>query len=125
MAMDGLFTYFDVERLEKVGNNERDKNGGKWAALAGALIHEKGAPCAISPFVVDGPHMFVEECGEGGYISGKESETEMTLKKASWETLLNWFVRPKKTAVREGKMPDDWVKEIYFSTCSCIGVPMA
>ena len=93
--------------------------------MAGALFHEEGAPCAISPFVVDGPRMSVEEGGEGEYISGKESETEMTLKKALWETLLNWFVRPKKTAVREGRMPVDWGREIYVSTCRCIGVPTA
>jgi hypothetical protein len=29
-------------------------------------LNEEGAPCAISPFVVDGPRMFVEEGGEGG-----------------------------------------------------------
>ena len=35
------------------------------AALADALLHEEGAPCAISPFVVDGPRLFVEKGGEG------------------------------------------------------------
>jgi len=53
-----------------------------------------------------------------GGISGNESA--MTLKNASWETLLNWLVRSKKTATREGGMPVDWGREIYFSTCSCI-----
>jgi len=38
----------------------------EWAALADALLHEEGAPCAISHFVVDGPRLFVEEGGEGG-----------------------------------------------------------
>ncbi len=36
-----------------------------WAALADALLHEEGAPCAISPFVVDSPCLFVDEGGEG------------------------------------------------------------
>ena len=33
--------------------------------MADALLHEEGAPCAISPFVVDSSHLFVEEGGEG------------------------------------------------------------
>ncbi len=37
-----------------------------WAALADALLHEEGAPCAISPFVVDSPRLFIDEGGEGG-----------------------------------------------------------
>ena len=68
-----------------------------------------------------------------GRILGKESV--MTLKNASRETLLNWLVRSKKTAAREGRVSVDWGREIYFSTCTCIvllmmrfvpfGVPMA
>jgi len=41
---------------------------GKWASLADALFHEEGVPCAISQFVLDGPRLFVEEGGEGGYF---------------------------------------------------------
>ena len=38
----------------------------------------------------------------------------MTLKNASWETLLNWLVRSKKTTARKGsRMPVDWGREIY------------
>jgi len=33
--------------------------------LADALLHEEGAPCAIGPFVVYGPRLFIEEVGEG------------------------------------------------------------
>ena len=33
--------------------------------MADAFLHEEGAPCAIGPFVVNGPHLFVEEVGEG------------------------------------------------------------
>ena len=33
--------------------------------MADVLLHEKGAPCAISPFVVYGPRLFIEEVGEG------------------------------------------------------------
>ena len=33
--------------------------------MADALFHQEGAPCTISPFVVDGPRLFVEEGGEG------------------------------------------------------------
>ena len=33
--------------------------------MADALLHQEGAPCAISPFVVDGPRLFVEEGDEG------------------------------------------------------------
>ena len=44
----------------------------------------------------------------------------MTLKNASRETLLNWLVRSKKIAAREGRMSFDWGREIYFSTCNCI-----
>ena len=51
-----------------VGDNEQGKNGGEWASLADALFHEEGVPCAISPFVVDGPHLFVEEGGKEGYF---------------------------------------------------------
>ena len=38
--------------------------------MVDALLHEheEGAPCAISPFVVDCPHLFVEEGGEGEYF---------------------------------------------------------
>ena len=46
----------------------RQKWGKVGAALADALFHEEGVPCAISPFVVDGPCLFVEEGGEGGYF---------------------------------------------------------
>ena len=46
----------------------RQKLGRVGAALADALFHEEGAPCAISPFVVDGPRLFIEEGGERGYI---------------------------------------------------------
>ena len=33
--------------------------------MADALLHQEGVPCTISPFVVDGPRLFVEEGGEG------------------------------------------------------------
>ena len=33
--------------------------------MADALLHEEGVPCAIRPFVVDGPCLFIEEGGEG------------------------------------------------------------
>jgi hypothetical protein len=48
----------------------------------------------------------------------------MTLKNASRETLLNWLVRSKRTAAREGRMPVDWRREINFSTC-CICIVIA
>jgi len=64
-ASGGSFTLLVVEWLEKVGDNEQGKNGGEWAALADALFHEEGVPCVISPFVVDGPRLFIEEGGEG------------------------------------------------------------
>ena len=111
-----------MEWLDEFDNNEGVKNGGEWAALADTLFHEEeGAPCAICPFVVGGPCLFLEEGGDGG-IAGKESV--MTLKKAFWETQLNWFVRSKKTATREGRIPVDWGREIYFFTCSRIVLMM-
>ena len=54
--------------MEEFGDSEQGKNGGKWAYLANALFHEKGVPCAICPFVVDCPGLFVEEGGEGEYF---------------------------------------------------------
>ena len=33
--------------------------------MADALLHQEGAPCTISPFVVDGPRLFIEEGDEG------------------------------------------------------------
>ncbi len=53
-----------------------------------------------------------------GGIFGKESV--MTLKKALQKILLNLFVRSKKTAVLVGRMPVNWGREIYFSTCSAL-----
>jgi hypothetical protein len=58
--------------------------------------------------------LFVEE---GGEVENFGEESEMTLKNATWETLLNWLVRSKKTAMGEGtKLFVDWGREIYFST---------
>ena len=71
--------------------------------------------------MVDGPHLFIEEVVRVRK-SGKESV--MTLKNASWEALLNWLVSSKKTAAREGRVPVDWGREIYFSTCNCIVLMM-
>ncbi len=58
--------------------------------------------------------MFLEDSKRvmRGGISGKESA--MTLKKALREMLLNWFVRSKKTATREGRMPVDCGREMYL-----------
>jgi len=38
--------------------------------LADALLHQEGAPCTISPFVVDGLRLFVVEGGEGEDFGG-------------------------------------------------------
>ena len=43
-----------------------------------------------------------------------------TLNNTAQETLLNWLVRSKKTAAREGRMSVDWGREINFSTCNYI-----
>ena len=44
----------------------------------------------------------------------------MTLKNSSRETLLNWFVRSKKTAARVGSLFVRWGWSINFSIESCI-----
>ena len=51
--------------------------------------------------MVDCVCLVVEEFGEGG-TSGKE--VLMTLKNSLRETLLNWFVRSKKTAAHVGSL---------------------
>jgi hypothetical protein len=44
----------------------------------------------------------------------------MTLKNSSRETLLNWFVRSKKTAARVDSLLVRWGRSINFSIKSCI-----
>jgi hypothetical protein len=53
-----------------------------------------------------------------GRISGKD--VSMTLKNSSRDTLLNWLVRSKKTAAREGRVLVRWGVWMNFSMESCI-----
>ena len=46
--------------MEEAGDNEGCEEGGEWAALADAFLHEEGAPCAIVPFVVDGACVLIK-----------------------------------------------------------------
>ncbi len=54
--------------MEEVGDDQGCKNGREWTALADALFHEEGGPCAIGPLVVDSFGLFVEEGGEWEHL---------------------------------------------------------
>ena len=59
-SCSGTFSEEGIEWLEEAGDNEGCEEGGEWAALADAFLHEEGAPCAIVPFVVDGACVLIK-----------------------------------------------------------------
>jgi hypothetical protein len=90
--------------------------------LSDALLQEEaGVPCAISPFVVDSPHLFVED-GDEGEDFGKgicdDFEVQFTGDTA------DLVGEVKEDSPWEGRMSVDWGREIYFSTCNCIVLMM-
>jgi hypothetical protein len=67
--------------------------------------------------MVDCVCLVVEEFGEGEeFGKGGFDDVEEFL----WKTLLNWFVRSKKTAARVGSLLVRWGRSINFPIESCI-----